>query len=179
MSIPDKVKEFFNSLEIKEDGSLIYDDERLVFTPTVLLSVALMAVPLEKFGGVIQTVYRRGFARYGRALAESREKLGAKGVVEYFLNLLSIMGSGRAELVDFSESRVSFRMYSSLYGEDVGNYLKAKGLEPRPVCPYGYVVEGILNYFAEKEGKPSTFTSEETKCIANGDEFCEFIIKQT
>ena len=37
MSIPDKVKEFFNSLEIKleikEDGSLIYDGERLVFTP--------------------------------------------------------------------------------------------------------------------------------------------------
>jgi len=49
---------------------------------------------------------------------KAARNLELRGVVEYFLNLSSIMGSGRAELVDFSESRVSFRMYSSLYGEE-------------------------------------------------------------
>nr|MDO8079170.1 V4R domain-containing protein [Candidatus Freyarchaeota archaeon] len=175
MDIEKVVKEFLSSLRITEDGSLLYGDERMVFTNSVLMSIAFVAAPYERFGDTMTAIYRRSIEKYGRKTAEENEHLGAKNALEHLLKFFAALGWGRPEITEFSESRVSFKVYSSLYGEEAGNYLRFKGKEPPASCPFGYAVEGVLNYFAEKERKPS-FISQEVKCGAKGDEFCEFIV---
>jgi predicted hydrocarbon binding protein len=175
MDIKEEIKEFLNSLKISQDGSLLYGNERVVFTPSVLMSIAFTAAPYNKFGDTMRTVYRRGISKYAREIAKENENLGARGVLEYLLKFFGKLGWGRPEIIEFSDSRIIFRVYSSLYGKEVGNYLKLMGTQPMATCPYGYAAEGVLNYFAEKEGKP-LYISEEVKCAAKGDDFCEFIV---
>ncbi|MEM1884939.1 MAG: V4R domain-containing protein, partial [Candidatus Jordarchaeales archaeon] len=103
--------------------------------------------------------------------------LGAREALEKYLADNTSTGFGRGELVEFNEQRVVFRVYGSLYGEEAGNYFKMKGMETEPLCTQGFVAEGILNYFAEKEGKP-LFSSQEVKCRAVGDEYCEFVLER-
>ncbi|MEM2046628.1 MAG: V4R domain-containing protein [Candidatus Jordarchaeales archaeon] len=173
--LPKDIRSFIDGIEITEDGALIFKGRRFVFAPGVLFSVSLMGALVERFSRVLGPVGRRALVNYGRRLAKELESLGAKGVLEYYLSLEHLMGFGRNELVEFSESRVVYRVYGSLYGEETGAYFKMKGIEPTATCNSGYIVEGILNYFAEKEGKP-LFTSEEVKCKAKGDEYCEFVV---
>ncbi|MGQ9721817.1 MAG: V4R domain-containing protein [Candidatus Jordarchaeum sp.] len=175
MDIKQEIKEFLRSLKITENGSLLYRGERVVFTPSVLMSIAFTAAPYEKFGDTMRAVYRSSIVKYGREIAKENEHLGIRGVFEYLLKFFSTLGWGRSEITEFSGLKIIFRVYSSLYGKEVGSYLKLKGLEPQPSCPFGYAAEGVLNYFAEKEGKP-LYVSQEVKCAAKGDEFCEFII---
>ncbi len=176
--LPKDIRSFIDGIEITDDGALMFKGRRFVFAPGVLFSVSLMGALVERYSGILSPVGRRALVNYGKKLAKEMESLGARGVVEYYLSLEHLMGFGRNELVEFSESQVVYRIYGSLYGEETGAYFRMKGMEPTAVCNSGYIVEGILNYFAEKEGK-SPFTSEEVKCKAKGDEYCEFVVKRT
>lgn len=81
------------------------------------------------------------------------------------------------EIEEFSDSRVSFKIYHSLLGEDVKAYASWKGLRLQPSCNLiGYVVEGILDYFAREEGE--VFTAREERCVAGGDCLCKFTIEK-
>ncbi|MEM2959240.1 MAG: V4R domain-containing protein [Candidatus Jordarchaeaceae archaeon] len=175
MDIKQDIKEFISSLKISEDGSLLYGGERMVFTTSVLMSIAFTAAPYDKFGDTMRTVYRRGISKYGREMAKENEHLGARGAFENMLKFFGKLGWGRPEIIEFSDVKIVFRVYSSLYGKEVGDYLKLRGIQPMATCPFGYAAEGVLNYFAEKEGKPPVL-SEEVKCTAKGDAFCEFIV---
>ncbi|MEM4445986.1 MAG: V4R domain-containing protein [Candidatus Jordarchaeales archaeon] len=171
------VREFMKRLKVTVDGSLVADSKRFVFTPGLLVSVAIFAVPVERFGGSVKPLFRRAFIKYGTRRAMKDEGLGARGALEKYLADNTSTGFGRGELVEFNEQRVVFRVYGSLYGEEAGNYFKMKGMETEPLCTQGFVAEGILNYFAEKEGKP-LFSSQEVKCRAVGDEYCEFVLER-
>ncbi|MEM1658025.1 MAG: V4R domain-containing protein [Candidatus Jordarchaeales archaeon] len=172
------IKSFIDGIEIDESGALSFKGRRFVFVPGVLFSISLMGALVERYSKMLEPVRRRALVNYGRKLAEKMEALGAKGVLEYYLSLEYLMGFGRNELIEFGESQVVFRVYSSLYGEETGAYFKMRGVQPSATCSSGYVAEGILNYFAEKDGKP-LFTSEEVKCKAKGDEYCEFVLKRS
>ncbi|MEM2156715.1 MAG: hypothetical protein QXQ05_09170 [Candidatus Jordarchaeales archaeon] len=172
------IRGFLRLLEVREDGSVGIGRDRTLLAPGILFSIAYWMLPLEKFGDVIYAIYRRANNEYGRYLSEQGENYGAERVLKFFLASASSMGWGNMEITEFSDSKAKFLIHQPLYGEESGAYRKLKGLEPQPVCTtMGYIVEGILNYFAEKEGKPS-FTSKEEKCVARGDKFCEFTIQQ-
>jgi len=171
------VRKFVERLRVTVDGSLVFDARRYVFTPSLLVTVALFAVPMERFGGSVKPFFRRALVNYGRRRAVKDEGLGARGAFEKYLAENSSTGFGRCELAEFGDSRVVFRVYGSLYGEEVGNYFRSRGMKPEPVCTQGFVAEGILNYFAEKEGKPA-FSSQEVKCKAMGDDYCEFVLER-
>lgn len=175
MDIKQEIKEFISSLKISEDGSLLCEEDRVVFTTSVLMSIAFTAAPYDKFGDTMRIVYRRGISKYAREIAKENEHLGAREIFENMLKFFGKLGWGRSEIIEFSDTKIVFRVYSSLYGKDVGDYLRLRGRPPMATCPYGYVAEGVLNYFAEKEGKPPVL-SEEVKCTAKGDAFCEFIV---
>ncbi|MEM4949561.1 MAG: hypothetical protein QW392_10110 [Candidatus Jordarchaeales archaeon] len=167
---------FVNSLKV-EEGSLRVGRETVFFVPSFLHSIAYWMLPLEKFGNFIYTVYRKAVNEYGRTLAKESEKYGCIGVTEFFLNSTSAMGWGGIEVEEFSDSRVSFKIYHSLLGEDVKAYASWKGLNLQPSCNLiGYVVEGILNYFARQKGE--VFTAREDRCIAAGDPLCKFTIEK-
>ncbi len=175
--LPRDIKRFIDGIEITEDGALMFKGHRFVFVPGVLLSISLMGALIERFSGMLNPVARRALVNYGRKLAEEMENLGARSVLDHYLSLEHLMGFGKNELVEFSDSQVVYRIHGSLYGEETGAYFKMKGIEPTAVCASRYIVEGILNYFAEKEGKP-LFTSDEVKCKAKGDKYCEFVLKR-
>ncbi|MEM3511408.1 MAG: hypothetical protein QXW47_09740 [Candidatus Jordarchaeales archaeon] len=168
---------FLNALDVKERGVLKVGRDCVFFVPSLLHSIAYWMLPLEKFGDFIHNIYRRAINEYGRTLAKEGERYGSMGVTEFFLNSTSAMGWGGMEIEEFSDSKVSFKIYHSLLGEDVKAYSSWKGLRLQPSCHLiGYVVEGILNYFAEQEG--DRFTAKEEKCVAAGDPLCKFVIEK-
>ncbi len=175
------VKRFIESLRITEDGSLVSDGKRFSFTVPAFLVSSLKLIPEERVGrAVVEPIYRKCYSDYGAELAQENKELSLKETVELLLNSFTCYGWGRGELLHCDEEKleVSFRVYASVYGEEYANYFKGKGGAPYPVCPYGYAVEGILNVFAERKGEKKTFSSQEVKCVAKGDEYCEFIVKE-
>ncbi len=174
---PDEsIRGFLNLLEVKEDGSVGIGRERLLLAPGILFSIAYSMLPIEKFGDMIYAVYRRAHNEYGRYLSLQGEKYGAEGVLKFFLASASSMGWGKMDAW-LDGSRIKFLIHQSLYGEEGGAYRKLRGLRPQPACiSIGYIVEGILNYFAEQEGKPPLAAREE-KCTAKGDEHCELTLQ--
>ena len=172
----ESIKRFLDRLEAREDGSVGIGGERLFLGPSILFSIAYYMLPIERFGDMIYAVYRRAHNEYGRYLSWQGEKYGAEGVLNFFLASASSMGWGKMDAW-VEDSEFKFLIHQSLHGEDVGAYRKLRGLEPQPACiNIGYIVEGILNYFAEQEGKPP-FSVREEKCVAKGDEHCEFTLQ--
>ncbi len=170
---------FLRILEARNDGSIgIMEGDSVLMAPSLLFSLAYWIIPLEKFGEAINTAYKKACNGYGEYLAKQGGKYGAEAILRFFFSSASSMGWGGMEVTEFTESNIKFRIYQSLYGEDGGAYIKLKGLEPRPVCaPVGYIAEGVINYFAEKE-EGSPLTVKEEKCIAKGDKYCEFTIEK-
>ena len=175
--MPKNIEEFMDCFEVTENGSLVFNGRRYVFTTGLLVALSLFAIPKERYGNSFRPFLRRALVSYGRKRALREEEYGVKGALERYLAENYLTGFGRTELVEFSDSRVVVRVYGSLYGEEAGRYIRDRGMKPEPVCVMGYVVEGILNYFAEKEGKP-LFLSREVKCKAMGDEYCEFLLER-
>lgn len=173
------IKGFLSLLDVKEDGTVGIGGDRTLLTPSMLFSIAYWMLPLEKFGDMIYAVYRRANNEYGKYLSRQGEKYGAENVLNFFLNSASSMGWGYMKTTKVDGQEVKIVMHQPLYGEECGAYIKLKGLNPQPSCaPMGYIVEGVLNYFAEKEGEPP-FTAREEKCVAKGDKFCEFILEKS
>jgi len=173
----EEIWEFINRLEAGSDGVVKIGRERILFVEGGMYSLAQTLLPTELFGGVVYGAYIKAHVDYGRSLAKQGEKYGVEGVLDFFLSSASSMGWGKLEMVKFEDPEVVFRTYQSIYAETAGHYIRKKGLTRRPVCTYGWIVEGILNYFAKVEGKPP-FICREKKCIAKGDEHCEFVLSR-
>jgi predicted hydrocarbon binding protein len=176
----ESVKRFIESLKITERGSLFTGDKRLCLTVPTLIAYAFKFAPEQRIGKhSIESIYRMGFSDYGAEFAASNENGGLREILESLLNSFTSYGWGRMEILSCDEENleVSFRVYSSIYGEEYANYFKSEKMRSYPACPYGYAVEGVLSVFSERKGKPGTFFSNELKCIAKGDEYCEFVVK--
>ncbi|MBS7247988.1 MAG: hypothetical protein QXN15_09195 [Candidatus Jordarchaeales archaeon] len=173
----EKIWKLIDMLEVRGDGEICIGRERILLVEGGMYSLAQMLLPVELFGGVVYGAYMRSHLDYGRFLAKQGRKYGLERVLDFFLSSASSMGWGKLELVEFEESRVVLGTYQSIYAETAKDYIAKTGLKRRPVCTYGWVVEGILNYFAEVEGKPP-FVSKEEKCVAKGDNYCEFVLSR-
>ncbi|MEM4447358.1 MAG: V4R domain-containing protein [Candidatus Jordarchaeales archaeon] len=169
---------FLNKLEMRSDGTVGIGRERILMVEGGMYSIAQMLVPVELFGGVVYAAYMKAHVGYGRLLAKQGEKHGVEKVVNFFLSSTSSMGWGKSELIKFEESEVVFRVYQSIYAEVARSYIARRRLAKRPICTYGWIVEGILNHFAETKGEPP-FTSREEKCVAKGDDYCEFVLQRS
>jgi len=173
----EEVVKLLSKLKPASEGSLMFEEERVILTTATFLVDALKMLPEERFGKIVETIYHKAFVKYGRWLAEEKEFLGPRGVVEDLLRLFAAYGWGKTELVSFNEETlsVSFRVYASIYGERYRKLSEYKDEAFTPQCPMGYAVEGALSFFAQKKGVPPP-VSEEVKCIARGDPYCEFVI---
>lgn len=169
---------FLSRLEVKGDSSVGIGRERMLLVEGGMYSIAQMLVPVELFGGVVYAAYMKAHVDYGRLLAKQGEKYGVEKVVDFFLSSASSMGWGKAEVTKFEEREVVFRVYQSVHADVARSYIARRRLAKRPICTYGWIVEGILNHFAEAEGKPP-FTSREEKCVAKGDDYCEFVLQRS
>jgi predicted hydrocarbon binding protein len=100
---------------------------------------------------------------------KTRFKLKGEQIREVWINMFSLSGFGKLEVVKFSPSSAVFQTNSSsiakIYSE---KYKRAKG----PVCS---IISGMLEiYFQEMTGK--NIKCKETSCMAMGKQFCTFEI---
>ena len=99
----------------------------------------------------------------GRASAEKFTKeLGLSGreIVEFMCDMGSFLGWGRMD-GEVSESEIKVRIYSSPFAESYGKAEKG-------VC---HLIEGVFKGIGDIIF--GNAISEEVKCIAKGDEYCE------
>lgn len=176
----ENIKHLIESLKITKEGSVFTDSKRLCLTVPSLITYGFKFAPEQRVGrNTIESIYRMSFSDYGAEFAAKNENKGLRETLESLLNSFTSYGWGRMEIINCNEEKleVSFRVYSSIYGEEYSNYFKSEKVPPYPACPYGYAVEGVLDVFSKRKDKQATFFSSEVKCIAKGDEYCEFIVK--
>ncbi|MFB0561189.1 MAG: ATPase domain-containing protein [Candidatus Lokiarchaeia archaeon] len=88
--------------------------------------------------------------------------------LNYYVKFINLRGEGELKLVDFDPEEESFKL--RIYDNPVCSYLKDLGK------PAGAVMAGVATGTIEKyTGKE--YECEEVKCLATGDEYCEFDVK--
>ncbi len=105
----------------------------------------------------------------GRASAEKfTGELGLSGneIIEFMCNMGGFLGWGKME-GEIDEKRILIRVYGSPFAE-------AYGMSDRGVC---HLIEGVFKGIGDIIFGDSI--SEETRCLAKGDEYCEIeVIKR-
>ncbi len=100
---------------------------------------------------------------------KDRYKLPANNVVDWMKNIGELGGWGQFEIVDYDEKRK--RAIVRIKDASIGSALKPSSE------PVDHVIRGFMAGVAS-----FLFNSDvdyvETKCVAKGDPFCEFIAKQ-
>lgn len=91
-----------------------------------------------------------------------------KDAIDYYVKFVILRGEGELKIVDFDLEEESFKL--RIYDNPVCSYLKDLGK------PAGVMMAGVIAGTAERyTGKE--YECEEVKCLAKGDEYCEFEVK--
>lgn len=108
---------------------------------------------LEKYAGV----------KSGRKIAEKAKIQGEEEAIEYIKKLFKQERIGLIHQPTKHEDRITITMTESAFSSGVENIQMKLDLFPAGL------IEGILSQATEKK-----WTIEETRCIANGEDYCEF-----
>jgi predicted hydrocarbon binding protein len=111
---------------------------------------------LEKYAGV----------KSGKKIAEKAKITGEDEAYEYIKKLFKQEKIGLIDQIKKTENRTVITMTESAYSSGVQNIQMKLDLYSAGL------IEGILNQATNQR-----WNTEETKCIANGDEHCEFTCK--
>ena len=127
----------------------------------------------ERYGeGIKATQYHLGFYTGYDAYESLKKKYNTDimTLIKIAIEIARALGYGIFEILEFSEYRVKVRVYDNFECELFNNSNK----------PESFFVRGVLaGWFAGIWGlKMNEIKAEETKCIAKGDPYCEYIIKR-
>jgi len=105
-----------------------------------------------------------------RPIVKELKERGLRGreLIESFLVMNTIIGFYRYEIMEYDEEKLKFviRLHENF---------ECRFFMGKKDKPMGHMTRGALTaIFNEVYGK--TFEVRETKCVAKGDEYCEFII---
>lgn len=167
MKILGKDKNFSEDFKIELFGN------RYVLLSTTYFPYECMKDMEELFGGVGDFVLYRGGKRVGKKLVkEYNEYVKDKSLSIY--DVLSAVGwyFGWA-LGEYIKEGKNFRMilYDSFEAE---SYLKNEGKSDKPVCHF---MRGVLTGIVE-EAEGEKYEGKELKCMAQGYNYCEFLIEK-
>jgi predicted hydrocarbon binding protein len=152
-----------------DSGSLLYRGVRyLLIRPETI--VGFQKHIEEKFGSdaAREAMFAGGF-QGGKLSAErymKEFKLEAKDVLEFMCSMGTALGWGKMEWSwDRMGDKIIVRVHNSPFARSYGS-------SERGVC---YLVEGVFAGIGEVIFGGAK--SEERKCVAKGDDFCEFVIQ--
>jgi predicted hydrocarbon binding protein len=114
-------------------------------------------------------MYRFGYG-CGKEIGNRYVKEGKEGidVLKYAIGGSVYFGWGAAEIIEYASERVIIRFYNSY--EARSYFANNKKKTSKPQCNYlRGVITSVCAVAWNKEAK-----GEETKCLAKGDEYCEF-----
>nr|MDO8099777.1 V4R domain-containing protein [Candidatus Njordarchaeota archaeon] len=169
------IPDFRDHLKFNVDGTIILTGSRFVLVNGVVLTSFIEElVKMIGYETVTDAIYVRFKVNIQNELkgilSSMNIKLGdfdPKKLLELLVGYLSTSGLGMTELVRFTDSLITFRVRNSLCS-------LSKDFS-RPMGPYlSGVFAGVLEFLL---GKP--IRCVETKCVAKGDEYCEFTCEKT
>ncbi len=167
MKILGKDKNFSEDFKIELFGN------RYVLLSTTYFPYECMKDMEELFGGVGDFVLYRGGKRVGKKLVKEYNEYVKDKLLSIY-DVLSAVGwyFGWA-LGEYIKEGENFRMilYDSFEAE---SYLKNEGESDKPVCHF---MRGVLTGIVE-EAEGEKYEGKELKCMAQGYNYCEFLIEK-
>ncbi len=174
MQMEELFKDFILQLKIKEDGLVYFRDNR-----SVLLSVPWFTTMQRELEGIIgadgafvliESAAKRWASRAVNDYAPLVKGKPFEEKIKFVLQMHSITGWGNWELAEFSSNPLQIIIKETRpYHEDAYGG-KADG----PRCYYQSGLVALIEELAKLEGLPPT-KGTETKCMAQGDPYCEFV----
>ncbi|WXG46673.1 MAG: ATPase domain-containing protein [Candidatus Atabeyarchaeum deiterrae] len=171
-SFAEPIQAFRDHIKFNADGTITMTGLRFLLSNAALVNALLeQAVKLLGFKTTSEQVYNL-YKSNGRAELEILLKamnipLGTspKQILEMFASYISANGSGITELAEFTDETITFRVRHSLCS-----------MNERSDKPTGQYLAGALAGATELAlGKKVQCI--ETKCVAKGDDYCEFTCK--
>lgn len=155
-----------------EKGLVVVAGERSVLLPPSFITLLQDGVMREKGEGWRKIFYEAGkkamdklAPTYKLLMLIPRNSASKKKLIEELVEVWSWMSCGRPEVtkIDLRNNRFTFR----LYGSSIAKQYLGKG---ETMCDYlaGMVAGGVGSLIGE------SLKCREVRCIAKGDEFCEF-----
>jgi hypothetical protein len=161
---------------------LVYDEEnqKLTFegnqalitytkTFTYTLDVAVETVGWDKTWEIL---YKNGYKICYERISLLGKRLGITGeeLIKKFLKAINVRGWGFWEIVnlDVKTGKCQLRAQNLFWGV----YFKEKGIKKYADTYFAGAIAGVIHGATGKKVK-----GKETKCIAMGDPYCEFIVE--
>jgi predicted hydrocarbon binding protein len=163
---------------------LVLTDEyclRLDTVPMVLMPrwfFVAIKKQIEKLSGddISKQVYYNAGYEGATLWAQTQIKeagLSGKAIMEQYLGSASMRGWGRFAILSFKkdEGKGHFQLYNSAVAEETGH-------SDRTVCDHlPGSLAGAFQAILDHDGKTLKVIGRETKCICQGDQWCEFIVE--
>jgi len=170
-------------LELIKRGVVVFDDEKgyiiLRGEAGIILPVRtlnflfknLLETNKEEGKKIITMIAEKQITNAIRRYKEvfGLEKVSLNDIIFNFLQFLEILGVGKPQFTLVNEKTIIIRLESILAREYVLEYGKREE-------SWDFYIEKLIEFGFEKM-LDQKVECKETKCIAKGDETCEFIIK--
>ncbi len=172
-SFAESIQEFRHYLKFNADGTITLAGLRFLLSNAVLVNSLLeQAVKLLGYKTTSEQVYNlyktNGQAELGillKTMNVSLDTSSPKQILEIFANYISANGSGITELTEYTDAAMTFKVDHSLCS-----------MSERSDKPMGQYLAGALAGAAELVlGKK--VQCNETKCLAKGDNYCQFVCR--
>lgn len=163
-------KALFSRMFVAEKGKieLLRSDYMLIHVP----AMAEICHEFSKIKGGKKKLYDVGFESGGEVMKDFKKVLPAsRMVVSTMMELQEMMGWGKVSIKEFDMKKKHFEMqWESTIAQAM---LDKFGKQKEVTCSWSMgVMTGALSELTDTK-----LHAEEKKCIAKGDDYCEFILR--
>jgi len=170
-----------SKIEVDGDGRILYGGVRYIFMDQELFMLSFEGI-MDVLGASMKSLMYPSLEFTGYAVANQLMAQGVppEKVLEAYAEYSSTRGWGASEVVkkDFEKPVVVVRMYNQFIADWLRRNVKDLNSRfPFYECGWGANWVGAVKAVMEKLGrKPPKLTFKEPKCVARGDEYCEFVV---
>ena len=170
-----ELKDLLAQLELTEDNRLMLGEVAVIMMPAWFFSGILKRVK-EQAGPEIaaKVYYEAGWeGAYNWSKVQLAKGLVGREVMAQYLGSMTVRGWGRFEIVEFDQAagKGLFRYHNSAVALQQGNVGEA-------ICYWvPGAMAGAMQAILEEEGSGLKVRGKETGCLAQGKEFCQFVVE--
>ncbi len=170
-----------SKIEVDSGGRILYDGTRYVFMDQELFMLSFEGI-MDVLGASMKSLMYPSLEFTGYTVANQLMDQGVppEEVLEAYAEYSGTRGWGVSEIVekDFDKPEVVIRMYNQFTADWLRRNVKDLSVRfPFYECGWGANWVGAVKAVLEKLGrKVPKLTFKEPKCVARGDEYCEFVV---
>ncbi|MEM1658024.1 MAG: hypothetical protein QXK94_03225 [Candidatus Jordarchaeales archaeon] len=181
-SLRNALRSLKSKIEFDSEGRIKYGGVRYVFMDQELFMLSFEGI-MDVLGSSMKMLMYPSLEITGYTVANQLMSQGIppEKVLEAYAEYSAVRGWGVSEVVrkDFSKPEVVVRMYNQLIAEWLRRNVKDLTARfPFYECGWGANWVGVVKAVLEKQGRGSIkLTFKEPKCLARGDDYCEFVVE--